>query len=140
MDHEELLRILEGVDDGIEIESASDSEIEDEFEAVLTENLPASNPPNVQDESDVVENIPGPPPIQWTRQPFGIETPFFDDFGSGISPSLNLTSSSNQLAVFEKFVDEEYFDIAHLESVKSSLKQSVCLRDQNSSGSPIRVY
>lgn len=32
MDHEELLRILEGVDDGIEIESASDSEIEDEFE------------------------------------------------------------------------------------------------------------
>ncbi|KAF9421441.1 hypothetical protein HW555_002656 [Spodoptera exigua] len=75
--------------------------------AVLTENLPASNPPNVQDESDVVENIPGPPPIQWTRQPFGIETPFFDDFGSGISPSLNLTSSSNELAVFEKFVDEE---------------------------------
>ncbi|XP_022830407.1 large subunit GTPase 1 homolog [Spodoptera litura] len=107
MDHEELLRILEGVDDGIEIESASDSEIEDEFEAVLTENLPASNPPNVQDESDIVENIPGPPPIQWTRQPFGIETPFFDDFGSGISPSLNLTSSSNELAVFEKFVDEE---------------------------------
>ncbi|KAH9636024.1 hypothetical protein HF086_005876 [Spodoptera exigua] len=107
MDHEELLRILEGVDDGIEIESASDSEIEDESEAVLTENLPASNPPNVQDESDVVENIPGPPPIQWTRQPFGIETPFFDDFGSGISPSLNLTSSSNELAVFEKFVDEE---------------------------------